>query len=179
MNSILLKTYLVFTFILATGFYIPKNIQKKADKIISSFFKIETYNKIPVLVPKSVKPQIPSIFEEDNFFKIETDQKTIGYAYIGEAKSKTASFHYLVIFDPSFIILKSHILVYREEYGGEIGSKRWLKQFSGKQAGTKTISYGEDIIPISGATISAKSMTRAINDLLQSVNDLLENKILK
>lgn len=179
MNYILLKFYVLITFILATGFHIPKNIQKKADKVIHSFYKIESYTKVPILISDTLTSKIPSIFEEDNFFKIKTSQKMLGYAYIGEAKSKTATFHYLVLFDSNFIILTSKVLVYREEYGGEIASKRWLKQFIGKQAGAKPSSYGEDIIPISGATISAKSMTRAINDLLQSINYLLENKILK
>ena len=70
------------------------------------------------------------------------------------------------------------MLVYREEYGGEIGSKRWLKQFVGTAASGKKLEYNEDIIPISGATISVQSMTRAINDLLKSIALLHQKSLL-
>ena len=73
--------------------------------------------------------------------------------------------------------MKSKVLIYREEYGGEIGSKRWLKQFNGK-SGESEIKFPQDITPISGATISVRSMTNAINDVLQSIRTLQENKIL-
>ena len=68
-------------------------------------------------------------------------------------------------------------MIYREDYGGEIGSKRWLKQFIGKKASDK-IEYEKDIIAISGATISANSMTLAINYFLQNLEMLLKNNVL-
>ena len=67
------------------------------------------------------------------------------------------------------------MLIYREDYGAEIGSKRWLKQFIGKKTG-KNLKYERDIIAISGATISAHSMTVAINNLLKSVAILQQQK---
>ena len=102
----------------------------------------------------------------------------LGYGYIGNAPSKTASFDYLVLFDENFIITKSKVLIYREEYGGEIGSKRWLRQFTGKTTTSAELKYNENIIPISGATISVRSMTRAMNELLQSIAILQELKAL-
>ena len=67
------------------------------------------------------------------------------------------------------------MLIYREDYGAEIGSKRWLKQFIGKKNG-EDLKYERDIIAISGATISAYSMTIAINNLLKSVGELQQQK---
>jgi len=69
------------------------------------------------------------------------------------------------------------VLIYREEYGGEIGSKRWLKQFIGKTK-TDDLRYGDNIINISGATISVRSMTSAMNNLLLSLKTLSEKGIL-
>jgi Na+-translocating ferredoxin:NAD+ oxidoreductase RnfG subunit len=77
-----------------------------------------------------------------------------------------------------FTITRTKVLIYHEEYGGEIGSKRWLKQFEGADVNHEEMVYNAGIIPISGATISAKSMTRAINDLLSSIKFLQISKIL-
>ena len=76
------------------------------------------------------------------------------------------------------IIIKSKVLIYREEYGGEIGSKRWLKQFNGKSSTSDEVIYGDNIVPISGATISVRSMTRSINDLLKSIKTLKNKKVI-
>jgi Na+-transporting NADH:ubiquinone oxidoreductase subunit NqrC len=54
-------------------------------------------------------------------------------------------------------------LIYRENYGGEIGSKRWLKQFIGM---TEPKNYVDGI---SGATISVNSMKYSINKLIKSL----------
>ena len=69
------------------------------------------------------------------------------------------------------IIKKVNVLVYREDYGGEIGSNRWLKQFVGK-ARTTELVVGKNIAAISGATISVYSMTNAVNQLLYEMNQL-------
>jgi Na+-translocating ferredoxin:NAD+ oxidoreductase RnfG subunit len=68
-------------------------------------------------------------------------------------------------------------LVYREDHGGEVGSKRWLNQFSGKSKADNLI-YQKDIAAISGATISAKSMTNEINKLLKTVQILHQKQVL-
>ena len=93
---------------------------------------------------------------------------------MSKALSKTALFDYLVLLDKNLIVLKSKVLIYREEYGGEIGSTRWLKQFIGKKGGDE-LKYGDNIVAISGATISVRSMTNAMNDLLKSIY-ILQNK---
>ena len=82
----------------------------------------------------------------------------------------------MVIFDEDVIIKKSKVLIYREDYGGEISSKRWLRQFEGKKS-DDTLHYEKDIVAISGATISAKSMTVAINNLLKTIHKLQQNNI--
>jgi major membrane immunogen (membrane-anchored lipoprotein) len=58
--------------------------------------------------------------------------------------------------------------VYREDYGSEIGSKRWLKQFLNKTPEDRFV-YRQNIAAISGATISVKSMTNAMNNLMISL----------
>ncbi len=158
-------------------FGLPKNIQKKVNKEIVKTYGVEIFNFTEVAIASNIAKDLPSKFEANNFFKIEANNLLLGYAYLSKAPSKTAQFDYLVLLDKDLIVLKSKVLIYREEYGGEIGSKRWLKQFIGKKAGDE-LKHGDNIIAISGATISVRSMTNAMNDFLKSLKILQSKNIL-
>ncbi|AVI51479.1 FMN-binding protein [Pukyongia salina] len=169
LKKILLVSGLV---IFLMAFSVPEKVMKKAEKVIEKQLQTDDFTTEFISIPEAINKQTASHFGDDNFFRIKIGNTTTGYGYIGNAPSKTATFDYLVLFDSNFIITKSSVLIYREEYGGEIGSKRWLNQFLGKSYQTPELKYREDIIPISGATISVRSMTRAMNDLLQSLGTL-------
>ena len=164
---------LVISFVLMS-FDMPKSIKKKVDSEIKSIFEISDFN----LTPKRIEAsdlKLPSEFNDSTFFEINSSNSILGYAYISKAPSKTDMFDYLVVLDENFVILSTKVLIYREDYGGEIGSKRWLKQFKGKTENDQLV-YGDDIMAISGATISVKAMTNAVNDLLYSLKALHINK---
>lgn len=165
---------LVLTFM---SFSLPKNIQKKVDKEIKSAFNIESF----VFEAKKIEPEIastlPSNFGSDHFFSIKNNNTLLGYAYVSKAPSKTDEFDYLVLLDSNLIVKKAKVLVYREDYGGEIGSKRWLSQFVGKTK-NDALRYNDTVVAISGATISVRSMTTAMNNLLQSLKILNDKGIL-
>ena len=171
------KTFTILLVILSSWGTVAQNRTiKKADKEISKFYKITNFVKDEIVISESSKTQIPASFNDGSFFKILENERFLGYGYLGSATGKAAKFDYLVLFDEQFIITKSKVLIYREEYGGEIGSKRWLKQFEGKASSSKELIYNQDIVPISGATVSVQAMTKAINDLLKSLNILQELK---
>lgn len=159
------------------SFELPKNIQKKVDKAIESTFNIETFTLNVIDIPIDIIKILPPTFNTKSLYKIYESDTLLGYAYIAKAASKADDFDYLVLFDKDLIILKSKVLIYREDYGGEIGSKRWLKQFIGKTE-NDTLVYRDNIAAISGATISVKAMTSAINTLLRSIKILHKNNIL-
>jgi major membrane immunogen (membrane-anchored lipoprotein) len=60
-------------------------------------------------------------------------------------------------------LLKLQILAYRENYGGEIANKRWLKQFLTRPT--------EKVQAISGATISVESMKMVVSSLNQKMKN--------
>ncbi len=163
-----------FLSVFSLGFSIPKKTKKQIDKEILSVFGIESFTKEELYFDEEINKSLLLEFGKENFYRISDDENQIGYFYYGNAWSKVDTFDYLVIFDNELIIKKIKILAYREDYGGEIGSKRWLKQFNDLSK-EDTIVYGKDIKAISGATISARSMTIAINELLQSIA-ILQNK---
>jgi Na+-translocating ferredoxin:NAD+ oxidoreductase RnfG subunit len=160
--------YISVLFWLSAVNSIPKNYQKKIDKEIHAIFEIASYNKIPVELDQEILGKMTKSFNAEGFFKIIKEEVELGYFYFGHAPSKADEFDYVVIFDQNLIIKKIKILAYREDYGGEISSKRWLRQFDGIQTGT-ALQYGKDIKGISGATISARSMTAAVNELLSNI----------
>ena len=73
--------------------------------------------------------------------------------------------------DKDLIVSKVKILIYREDHGAEVGSKRWLNQFRGREKG-ENLAYQKDIAAISGATISVNSLTDAVNDILTYLTSL-------
>ena len=156
---------------------LSKSIQKKVDKQIVDTFNIEKFTFTEFKIDSELTKTLPSTFNENNLFKIEKEDSFLGYAYISKAFGKVDYFDYLVLLDKDLIILKTKILVYREDYGGEIGSKRWLKQFIGKTHNDE-LKYGDNIAAISGATVSVKVMTKAMNDLLKSLKALHSKNIL-
>lgn len=134
---------------------------KKATKLIEKTYAVDDIQ----LIHKEF--QTNSVVGD--FYKIIDSNQLLGYAFIGTAPSKTDTFEYLVVFDSSLVIKKVNVLVYREDYGGEIGSNRWLRQFVGKARSTD-LAVGKNIAAISGATISVYSMTNAVNQLLNEMN---------
>ena len=163
---------------LLMAFSLPKAIEKRVNKEIKSYFKTENFSKELVLISPENNAKVSTEFGKENLYKIMSDETHLAYAYIGKAPSKIDNFDFLVLFDPDFVIIKSKILIYREDYGGEIGSKRWLRQFIGKSPSSETLELHNNIISISGATISTRSMTQAVNSLLQSIATLKKDNIL-
>jgi len=153
---------------------LPKNLQKKIDKVIKNTYQVEEFTLEAKVFDSEIIRTLPSAFGSDNFFEIIQADRLLGYAYVSKAPSKTDEFDYLILLNKDLVVKKANVLVYREDYGGEIGSKRWLKQFIGKTPKDE-LKYQDNIVAISGATISVRSMTTAVNDLLRSLEILQTN----
>ncbi|WP_299525779.1 FMN-binding protein [uncultured Lutibacter sp.] len=171
MKRIVFITILV---LITSGFTVSKKIEILIAKEIKTVFNIEDYSKQVISVSKNLNETLPLKITETNFFKIESNNNLLGYYYVGQGYGKADYFDFIVIFDTNLIVSKVKVLIYREDHGGEIGSKRWLKQFTGKTIDNE-LKYQKDIAAISGATISAKAMTNEVNKLLKTIG-ILNNK---
>ena len=167
---------ILFFALISQAFDLPKNIQKKVDKEIKSTYEIDQFLLEPISISEELNLKLPTKINR-TLFKILNGDNLLGYAFVGKAFGKADDFEFLVLFDKNLVITKTKVLIYREDYGGEIGSKRWLQQFIGKSKEDNLV-YEQDIIGISGATISANAMTVAVNNLLKSINVLQLNKII-
>jgi Na+-translocating ferredoxin:NAD+ oxidoreductase RnfG subunit len=173
-NKVILGSFLI---VIILGFTTSNRIEAMISKEIKSVFNVETYTKQSLNISTEINKTLPIKITETNFLKILNNEKVIGYYYLGKAFGKADYFDFLVIFDSDLMISKVKVLVYREDHGGEVGSKRWLKQFIGKST-NDNLKYQQDIVGISGATISVKSMTYEVNKLLKTVNILhLKNQL--
>lgn len=145
---------------------LTKRIQKKVAKEVKAIFSVEDFelSESTITIPSS-----PFLLGQQ-MNEIKVDDELLGYAFLGTAPSKTDTFEYLILFDPSFTIKKATVLIYREDYGGEIASKRWLSQFVKKQS-NQAFVFGSNISAISGATISVQSMTASVNHVFSSLKN--------
>jgi len=142
---------------------LPKSVQKKLDKSIEELYPEHSIGK-SVYVLDSKYQDEQQLMKIDDVFKLTLDNQTVGYLVLARADSKFDEFDYAVIYDRHIRIKNVKILAYRENQGGEIGSKRWLKQFIGKKANDPIALYN-DIQGISGATISCVSATEGVGEI--------------
>jgi Na+-translocating ferredoxin:NAD+ oxidoreductase RnfG subunit len=152
---------------------LPKNGLKKLNKAITQLWPEKEIVRQPIKLSASSKAGLSTNFENDRLFKLKCNEKFLSYMYLAQAKSKISNFDYVIFYRSDLSILKVKMLVYREEYGGEIGSNRWLGQFEGKSSPEK-MKFGHDIQNISGATISARSLTFDVKKVTENLIMLKE-----
>ena len=109
---------------------------------------------------------------EEAFYSVKESENIIGYFVVTKAPSKFHQFDYYIIFNAKTDILKIEILQYRENYGAEICSKRWLKKFISITTNNYS-QYNREIDGISGATISVNSLKKDVFKL----SNVLKKKI--
>ena len=160
-----------------SGFSLSKGLMKKVKNEVEKSFGVSGFELKQIQFETVDYEDLPMRLDEGKLFKIYEETSFLGYAYLDQAPSKTAKFDYLVLFDADLRIVNSKVLIYREEYGGEIGSKRWLRQFIGKTT-TDRVSHNTNIDGIAGATISVRSFTKSIDALLQSLHILNQKGLL-
>ncbi|MBT5614966.1 MAG: FMN-binding protein [Flavobacteriales bacterium] len=148
---------LLFSSFKASYWELDKDSRATVYKSIAKIFNSQTCNLDPI---------------DDTFYSISEDDSIIGYLAVTDAPSKFHRFDYYVLFNDKEEILKVEVLHYRENYGGEICSKNWLKQFVGIDTENYS-NFNREIDGISGATISVNSLK---HHLLKISNKLKKSR---
>ncbi len=123
-----------------------------------------------------VKVDLPGNFQTEKTEPISVFQFTgaenfvDGFIVYTQAKGRYDYFDYLIVTTSEPSVQKIKVLKYRSEHGGEIAARKWLKQFENYSSGE--LKYGKDISAISGATISAGSITTDIPKVLAILKGL-------
>lgn len=154
----------------------PNAVEKRINKRLDKFFEKEGYNKTPFQPSDSI-----SLKSNSYFYKVENASQTkkatlviiiangcrIGGCDVElEEGDEFEQFFTYTLFNEEGNLIDIRILDYPSEYGYEVTSRWWLRQFS-KNWG-QYFEYSKNIDAISGATVSVKSMIREMN-LLQEV----------
>lgn len=96
-----------------------------------------------------------------NVFVARSGDQVDGYAVLDEERGQHLPIHFAVQFDAAGKVVRSEVMTYAEAYGEEIREGRFRQQFVGKASGDG-LRLGSDVVAISGATISSRSMTLAV-----------------
>lgn len=151
---------------------LPSSAIKKLDKAIQTLWENQIVDKVEVDISKH---QFQNSYLK--LSKLMVSNKLVGYLMISRAKSRVDFFDYMVVYKPDLSILAITVLAYREDYGGEIASKRWLNQFTGK-TNPDNMKFGDDIQSISGATLSARSLTQDVQEITKNIQILKTKGVL-
>jgi Na+-translocating ferredoxin:NAD+ oxidoreductase RnfG subunit len=100
----------------------------------------------------------------------ETGAQVDGYALIQNTIGKHKPMTYMVGVDNTGHVLNVELLVFREARGSEVRTKRFNVQYEGKTV-LDPVRINKDIINISGATMSVRSMTAGIKRVLVLVDE--------
>ncbi|MGH7147793.1 MAG: FMN-binding protein [Nitrospiraceae bacterium] len=111
-------------------------------------------------------------FPEESFelYIGETDDKIDGYAMVHNTIGKHKHMTYMVGVDANGACSNVELLVYRETKGSEVGRKRFNAQYEGKTV-SDPIRINKDIINISGATMSVRSISAGVKRVLVLVDE--------
>ena len=159
---------MVFCFI-GTGLHggIKEDVEKiirteYGDSIVFSMKKMTLDKELKA----KIEPKVRQLFFKDYLYIWTIEQKNGEevYGLLDNVKGLSMPITFLVFFDGKGQILNSHVIKYREPYGGEISSSKWNAQFIGRSEKSNFV-VGDGIDGISGATISVYSMTTGVMKL--------------
>lgn len=100
----------------------------------------------------------------------ETGDKIDGYAMVHNTIGKHKHMTYMVGVDAKGVCSDVELLVFREAKGSEVGRKRFNVQYEGKTV-LDPIRINKDIINISGATMSVRSISAGVKRVLVLVDE--------
>ena len=100
----------------------------------------------------------------------ETGATVDGYAMIQNTIGKHKAMTYMVGVDKKGHVSNVELLVFREARGSEVRTKRFNAQYEGKNV-SDPVRINRDIINISGATMSVRSMTAGVKRALVLIDE--------
>jgi len=156
-------------YIIIIASFLMASIRDDAEEYINSaygkdiqvnFIKWNPTQERKIIIEK--KARLRFMFDHIYVWEITRSDTIVGIAILDNVLGKSLPITFLSCFNSDGQLIKTHIVKYREDYGYEVGNKRWLNQFIGLDVNSDFI-IGKNIDGISGATISVNSVTRGIN----------------
>ena len=123
-------------------------------------------------IKNRIEERIGGKFPEDGFEVHigETGSQVDGYVIVQNTIGKHKPMTYMVGVDNRGRVSNVELLIFREARGSEVRTKRFNVQYEGKTV-LDPVRINKDIINISGATMSVRSMSAGIKRVLVLVDE--------
>ncbi len=143
-----------------------KTILPKSKQIRKEMIRLTAEKK------ELIEQRIGWKFPEDEFelYIGQTGDKIDGYAMIHNTIGKYKPMTYMVGVDAAGTCSDVELLIFRDAKGSEVGRKRFNSQYDGKTV-SDPIRINKDIINISGATMSVRSMSAGVKRVLVLIDE--------
>lgn len=105
-------------------------------------------------------------------FVATTGGHTDGYALFDDERGEHLPISFAVKFSPTGAVERQEVVTYREARGDEVRDRRFRQQFVGKTTRDR-LHTGDDIVAVSGATISSRAMTVGVRRALVLLDELM------
>lgn len=138
----------------------------KSERVRKDFIKLTSEKK------SLIEDRIGWKFPEESFevYIGETGDQIDGYAVVQNTIGKHKPMTYMVGVDNRGHVSDIELLVFRESRGSEVRQKRFNAQYEGKSV-LDPVRINKDIINISGATMSVRSMSAGIKRVLVLIDE--------
>ncbi|MGZ8384133.1 MAG: FMN-binding protein [Nitrospira sp.] len=143
-----------------------KAVMPKSQRVRKELLRLTAEKK------ELIEQRIGWKFPEDSFelYIGQTGDKIDGYAMVHHTIGKYKPMTYMVGVDAKGTCTDVELLVFRDAKGSEVRTKRFNSQYDGKTV-TDPIRINKDIINISGATMSVRSMSAGVKRVLVLVDE--------
>jgi len=111
------------------------------------------------------------------FYVATSGDKIDGYALIDEEQGEHLPITFAVKLSPDGVVLRQEIVCYRESRGDEVRDARFRQQFVGKSA-RDPVMANQDIVAVSGATISSRAMAVGVKRALVLFDELMRGQVM-
>lgn len=155
----------------------PAKIDRKIDKYLKSHLKVKEFERTPIHIAEDKMESLDFDCYKNQLFDVKVNNESVGFIFIDKARSRYDEFTFMVFLTYDLTIQLVRVLDYNEIHGVEISNKGWLSQFMGFNPDSR-IKYLENVDAISGATLSSRSITVAIRELLQKAKKLKKAAII-
>ncbi len=141
------------------------------DEVLDRFFPGAAIEERTIVLTPQMRKEVESLTRRRFFWKkvrfhiARKEGKVLGYAAVVNETGKTRKITFMVLLDPTGEVKGVELLVFRESQGYEIENPRWRRQFAGKTI-DDPLRLNRDIVAISGATLSARAVTRGVKRVL-------------
>lgn len=114
-------------------------------------------------VTEAMGGALPSTWEERWIvFRVAGAEGPLGRAVVVEEIGKHRPITFVVGLRPDRTVADVAVMAYREAYGGEIASRRFLAQYAGKRP-QDDLHAARGIQNVAGATLSVEAASRAVH----------------